>query len=61
MKSMICDFGCGRLSKYIFSDGKLCCRNKSHKCPGKDFIGPRPKTYSEEYEEYKKSIQEHLL
>lgn len=28
----LCDYGCGKLSKYKFSNGKYCCENHYNKC-----------------------------
>ena len=30
---MICDYGCGRIGKYRFKNGKTCCMPKFNQCP----------------------------
>jgi hypothetical protein len=31
----ICNYGCGQVAKYKFSNGKLCCATSHNSCPGK--------------------------
>jgi very-short-patch-repair endonuclease len=30
----ICDYGCNKIAKYKFRNGKFCCENSKNKCPG---------------------------
>jgi len=31
---VLCDYGCGKLAKYRFKNGKVCCENNYRKCEG---------------------------
>jgi hypothetical protein len=30
----LCDYGCGNIAKYVFSNGKLCCKTDFKACEG---------------------------
>jgi hypothetical protein len=32
--NLICDYGCGKIAKYRFSNGKICCKDHYAKCEG---------------------------
>lgn len=40
---MYCSYGCGKIGKYKFKNGKLCCSNSQNKCETKRKIGEKNK------------------
>lgn len=56
----LCDYGCGKIAKYQFKNGKYCCRDEWCKCPiEKKKNGNRVKNRSNEFIiKLKKSIKE---
>jgi 5-methylcytosine-specific restriction endonuclease McrA len=64
MDRNLCNYGCGRIAKYKFANGKFCCSKNIAKCPAikkQRSISHRNFFKNEETEDKEKRIEKHKI